>query len=123
MARFISQDYRSRQPVFMTNMLNRLNLPLLQERRKQQRLAFFYKVVRGQFPAIDPNKYLKPIKNKRKIKPKLNPDYYTQNIVEIMARNNSQCYEIVLPKRAPVEKNQTPQTTPYTTSFFPKNGD
>ena len=114
-ARFISQDYRSRQPGCMTAMLKSLNLPLLEERRKQQRLAFFYKIVGGQFPALKPENYLQPIRNKRKIKPKVDPDFQTVNIVEKMARTNTRCYEVIQPRR-----NATPQTTPYTTSFFPR---
>ena len=113
-ARFISQDYRSRQPGCMTAMLKTLNLPLLEERRKQIRLAFLYKIVKGEFPAMRPETYLKPIRNKRKIKPKLDADFQTTNIVERMARNNSRCFEVIQPKKG------TSQTIPYTTSFFPR---
>ena len=46
-ARFITRDYRSRQEGCVTKMLQELDLPTLQERRRQQRLTFLYKVVKG----------------------------------------------------------------------------
>ena len=38
--RFIKNDYRSRTPGSVTNMQKELNLPTLQERRKEKRLCF-----------------------------------------------------------------------------------
>ena len=39
--RFIANDNTSRTPGFMTNLLRKLNLPLLQDRRQHSRLCFF----------------------------------------------------------------------------------
>ena len=46
-ARFIMKDYHSRQEGSVTEMLNKLNLPSLQDRRRDQRLTLMYKVVEG----------------------------------------------------------------------------
>ena len=42
---FITQDYHSRQPGPVTSMLRDLKLPSLQDRRRQLRLIFMFKVV------------------------------------------------------------------------------
>jgi hypothetical protein len=55
-ARFITGDYRSREPGCITSMLIYLNLPPLEDRRRNIRLAYFYKVVQGVIPAIPPQK-------------------------------------------------------------------
>ena len=57
-ARFITRDYRSRQEGCVSKMLQELDLPTLQERRRQQRLTFLYKVVKGHVPAINIEHYL-----------------------------------------------------------------
>ena len=57
-ARFITGDYRSREPGCKTSMLSDLNLPQLEDRCRNIRLAYFYKVVEGVVPAILPQKYL-----------------------------------------------------------------
>jgi hypothetical protein len=44
---FITGDYRSREPGCITSMLSDLNLPPLEDRRRNIRLAYFYKVVQG----------------------------------------------------------------------------
>ena len=49
-ARFIMGDYRSRDQGCVTHMLKDLAIPLLQDRRKVNRLVFLYKVVGGQVP-------------------------------------------------------------------------
>jgi hypothetical protein len=43
-ARFINKDYRSREEECIAKILKELKLTTLEERRKQQRLIFFYKV-------------------------------------------------------------------------------
>jgi hypothetical protein len=53
-ARFITGYYRSREPGCITSMLSDLNLPPLEDRRRNIRLAYFYKVVEGVVPAIPP---------------------------------------------------------------------
>ena len=54
--RFITKDYNSPSPGCMTCLTRNLNLPLLKERRKQQRHCFFYKVDEGLIPAL-PSEY------------------------------------------------------------------
>ena len=51
-ARFISNDYHSRETGCMTRMLKDLDLPTLQQRRKELRLTFLFKIVEGMVPAI-----------------------------------------------------------------------
>ena len=43
-ARFIKQDYRSRDEGSMTRMLKELGLPSLESRRKENRLCYMYKI-------------------------------------------------------------------------------
>ena len=70
-ARFIKGDYHSREPGCVTKVLADLDLPTLQDRRRENRLCFLlYKIDRGLVPAIDKNTYLKPIREKRKVKAK-----------------------------------------------------
>jgi hypothetical protein len=112
-ARFICQDYRSRNPGCVTRMLNSLQLPPLQDRRRNQRLTFFFKIVEGELPGIPSEKYVTPVKEKRRIKPKNDPDFITKNIVNQMARNNSRCFSI-----DPLPRNKTPESAVYKNSFF-----
>ena len=93
----------------MTQMLQTLKLPTLQRRREEQRLCFFFKVVRGLVPAIPAGNFLQPIENKRQIHPKRFSDFTTTNIVENLARNHKQCYE-----------NISASTTVFKNSFFPR---
>ena len=69
-ARFIKGDYHSREPGCVTKVLADLDLPTLQDRRRENRLCLLYKIDRGLVPAIDKNTYLKPIREKRKVKAK-----------------------------------------------------
>ena len=80
-ARFICNDYRSREQGCVTEMLRDLELPTLKERRKDKRLIFMYNIQKGSVPAIPPNAYLKPIVSKRRIKAKTFSDYESKNIV------------------------------------------
>lgn len=67
---FIFGDYHSRNPDCVTKMLIKWDLPTLQDRRDQQRLFFFYKMVEWLVPAILVNQFLKPLQTgKRQIKP------------------------------------------------------
>ena len=93
-ARFITKDYKSREEGTMTRMLNELELPSLQDRRKQQRLIFFYKVVEGHIPAIPTDSYIKFQRNKRNIKPKTFDNFESSNIIRFRSRNNSRPVEI-----------------------------
>ena len=51
-ARFITGDYSSKDQGCVTRMLKDLAIPLLQDRRKANRLLFIYRVVEGQVPAL-----------------------------------------------------------------------
>ena len=107
-ARFIKRDYKSRHPGCVTEMLEDLNLPPLQQRRKQQRLTTLYKIIEGHIPALPPGDFLTPADtNKRKIKPKIFPGFETKNIVKKYTYNNSRGY--IIPDHS---------TEQYKCSFF-----
>ena len=75
-ARFITGDYHSRHPGSVTTMLTNLNLDTLDNRRRDQRLKFMYRPVRGSIPALPTETFFWPQKtNKRHIKPKHFPDH------------------------------------------------
>ena len=61
-ARFISGDYTSRDHGCVTQMLSDLHLPPLQDRRKANRLVFFFKVVEVLVPELQIHDYLKPVR-------------------------------------------------------------
>ena len=71
-ARFITVDYpyHSREEGSVTGMLDMLELETLQRRCSMCRLFFLFKVVEGLVPAINPEEYFKPQKQKRHIKPR-----------------------------------------------------
>ena len=70
-ARFVTGNYRTREPGCVTAMLKELQLPSLQDRRKSIRLALFYKVVEGLVPALPSENFLKQIRtNKRPVRTK-----------------------------------------------------
>jgi hypothetical protein len=59
-------QYRSREEGFCdSNMLVKLDLQELKERRTSQKLIFLYKVVEGLVPVIEPDNYLKKARPKR----------------------------------------------------------
>lgn len=94
-ARFITGDYRTRQPGCVTAMLRNLQLPSLQSRRCETRLLFLFRVVEGLVPALPPVHFLKTRDtNKRRVKPKKFIDCVTTNIVEKYATNNSRCLKL-----------------------------
>ena len=57
--RFISGDFKTRTPVFITNLQRKLKLPSLQDRRKALRLTLMYKLVKGLVPALPTNNFMK----------------------------------------------------------------
>ena len=61
-AKLIKQNYCTRDPGCVTAMLKDLQLPKLKERRRQLRLTFLFKVVKGLVPAMPPENFfnLKP---------------------------------------------------------------
>ena len=105
-ARFISGDYTSRDHGCVTQMLSDLHLPLLRDRRKANRLVFFFKVVEGLVPALQIHDYLTPVRGKRQIKSRQLKDYVTHNIIDSQA---SGCFKTLQCK-----------TELFRNSFFPK---
>ena len=93
-ARFITRDYRSREPGSMTKMLANLELDPLVSRRKLLRLALFYRIAQGDIPALPPSDYLTPIRAKRKIKPKNFDGFVYSNVVEDSAVLNTKGYVV-----------------------------
>ena len=91
----------------VTNMFDDLNLFSLEERRRQQRLMFLYKVVKGHVPAINIDHYLRAQKPKRTIQAKQFEDFVKKNIVERSVCNNNQCF-----KQLPAKTEQ------FRNSFF-----
>ena len=81
-ARFIKRDYRTRETGCVGHMLHELNLPQLQERRKQQRLTALYKIVKGRIPATPPESFLiLPDRNRRRIRPTTVRDCDSDNTI------------------------------------------
>ena len=93
-SRFITGDYKSRAPGSVNKLLNKLDLQTLQERRKQLRLVYFYKIVEGLVPAIPCDKFLEKQKSGRQRKTTQSSDFLTQNPVENYVRNNNKCFKI-----------------------------
>ena len=85
-------------------MLDDLDLPSLEERRRQQRLTFLYKFVKGR--AINIDDYLRAQNPKRtgagtSTRAKQFVEFVKKNIVERSIRNNNQCF-----KQLPAETEQ-----------------
>ncbi len=74
-------------------MLSSCNLQTLEERRKNNRLVYFYKVVEGKIPAIPPEKFLTVERPKRQIKAKKFEDYVSDNLVEKFTANHDRAYK------------------------------
>ena len=56
-ARFVYNNYRSKEPGCVTNMLDTLNWEPLSQRRAKNRVTMLYKIINDQV-TIDPNTYL-----------------------------------------------------------------
>ena len=108
-ARFITHDYKSRTPGSITKMLADLDLQTLQERRKELRLTFLFKVVEGLVPAIPSPDYLVPVRNKRRIRATKLSDFIVDNTITAHQLNNSRCF--VTPRC---------NTEIYKNSYFPR---
>ena len=109
-ARFISRNYRTTTPGFVTGLLDKYNLPTLQNRRQHLRLTFFYKVVEGLVPAVPPDLFLTPQRPGRRICPSRSlENYVTTNPVNNYIRRNDRCY--IIPNC---------KTEQYKQSFFPR---
>ena len=102
---FIVGDYHSREPGCVTRMLHKLDLPNLQDQRKQQHLSFFYKVVEGLLPAMPVEQFLEPFPaNKKQIRPTKFQDLTAKNITDRQATLNSRPF-LVLHSNTEQHKN------------------
>ena len=110
--RFITGDYSSRDPGCVTRMMLRLDIPLLQERRKVCRLTLMYKIVEGHLPAMRPDVFLVPLRrNKRPIRDRhLRSDFVNTSIVSRSVTNNSKCFAVPLCRTQPSENSYFPRT-------------
>ena len=80
-ARFITNDYQSREDGCVTEMLQALELYLLEKHRSISRLTFMQKGVEGLVLAIPPEEFLKPVKTKRQIKGTQFKDHISHKIL------------------------------------------
>jgi hypothetical protein len=92
-ARFVSRDYKSRETGCVTKMLQEHNLPPLQQRRKEIRLALFYKIANGSLPGLPAAEYLTPTRNKRLIKATRFDGCVSRNVVENHQTRHSRCFQ------------------------------
>ena len=74
-------------------MLKDRNLPSLQDRRREKRLVFLYKIAAGLIPAIPAEPFLTPVRNKRQIKTTSRSDFTSSDIIRRFARNNC-CFSL-----------------------------
>ena len=93
-ARFITGDYKTRTPGSITSMLQSLQLQTLEQRRRDQRLIFLYKVVEGLVPAIPSAEYLTPHKQGRLIKPRTLDTFQTASAIQDHIKNNSRTFHV-----------------------------
>ena len=108
-ARFIKGDYYSHNEGCVTEMLCDLDLPTLQQCRKENRLCYLYKIAKGLVPAIPRDSYLTRQKVKRQIRAKTFSGCDTKNFVTKYQNLNSNCF--VIPDAT---------ESAYANSFFPK---
>ena len=108
-ARFISKDYKSREPGCVNNMLKTHDLQPLEDRRKLLRLTFLFKIYEGLVPAIPPETYLTKMNpsQKRQIKARTFTDCVSTNFVSNYQSMNSKRLELI-----------TSTTDVYSNSFF-----
>ena len=102
--RSLENNYRSTIPGCFTEMLKLHSLPALQTRRREARLTLLYKISHGLLPSIEPDTYLTPIRNKRRITAKKFDNFQHDNIVERHQNNNTRGY-IVQPAKTLELKN------------------
>jgi hypothetical protein len=94
-ARYITRDYRSRDAGCVTEMLRYLQLPPLQDRRRQLRLTMLYKIAGGLVPAIPPDTFLTPADgSRRRVKAKTFADHQTHNIIQRQTYNNNRGFKL-----------------------------
>jgi len=91
--RFIARDHSCTTPGFVTSLLKKHELPSLQERRKQLRLGFFYKMVEGMVTAINRDDFVtsqKPVASSRNVLRTPNCRAYAR--IGCQRRNDSNSY-------------------------------
>ena len=108
--RFIKRDYRTRTPGCVSQMLSDLDLASLQQRRKELRLTFIFRIVGGLVPAIPSQHYLTPIRNKRKVKPRQFSDFVATNLVDSAVTNNNRCFKPTHAKSDTLKHSLFPKT-------------
>ena len=113
-ARFITGNYTSRDQGCVSQMLAELNLPPLQDRRKANRLTFFFKVVEGLVPAMQSHDFLTPVRGKRLIKSKQYTDCVTSNIIDKQSTNNSKCFNLSGIRRGSGVERRSSDSEPHT---------
>ena len=108
-ARFITGDYKTREPGCITKMFIDLELPTVEKRRTAQRVICMFKVVEGVVPAISPSDFVTKTRPKRLLKSRQYSDFISQNIVENSVINTSKGLVY-----------QRANTEPFKNSFFIK---
>ena len=94
-ARFITKDYRTRELGCMNRMLQDLNLPPLDERRRQARLGLMYKITGGLIPATAFQNYLTPVSaSRRRIWPTKYEDFEATNIIDRHEVRNTRGFQL-----------------------------
>ena len=92
-------------------MLNNLQLPSLQDRRKQLRLLMFYKIVEGLVPALPASNFLTQQKAGRRIRTRNDSQYVTNNTVTNYVRNNDRCFTVQASRTEQCKHNFFNRTT------------
>ena len=100
--RYITGDYKTHTPGFITNKLQELNLPSLEERQKNTRLVMLYKIRKNLLPSLTPDKFLTPVREGRRSirQPRRYEGHVTAEPNKRSISMNSQCY-VVPPSKTP----------------------
>ena len=106
-ARFITGDYKTREPGCITKMLNRFRITNTREKKNSPTSNIYVQMVEGLVPAILPSDFITKTRPKRLIKSRQYSDFISQNIVENSVINNSKGLVF-----------QRANTEPFKNSFF-----
>jgi hypothetical protein len=108
-ARFISGDYRSRDPGCVTRMLQDNDIVPLHERRKYLRLTFLYKVVEGLVPALPHHQFVNKTRSRKNVSTRKYRDYVTCDTLDNIQVNSTRGFQA-----------RQSNTDIYTHLFFPR---
>ena len=110
-ARFITGDYRTREKGCITSMLRRHNIPTLESRRRENRLAMMHKLANDGVPALPKSVFLVPAKPRKQLKtPHHLKDFQTDtSAIDRLIYNHPNCFVVPSSK-----------TEQYENSFFVK---